>query len=905
MLETPSSQQGKQFQNYLLQNYNERFFINKEGFDTQSKDIFNKYQQLHQQRLEFVQEAVDRTNPNANPYLNKTVRFTTGELGYVTNKGVLKYIPTEEIFQNSNVPKNYISLSLAWDNSWKTGAIIPTTPSLILGEPLIRGQEVGNEGSVVYVKDVLEESDTKPSYVGCYADNYTSPQMTFLGEKPVQTSIQNGNFDQPILSANSYQYYLNNNNNVPSWIFNAVLVNQSQAWGFPMPYPSGSQCAVIQGGQNIQQILSLQSGVDYTLEWLACGRNCCTNPIQGNLLTIALTNPDGTDSKVLYSFQSEVNAWNNGEINFTVSTSGNYALIFQGTATDDNSTALQNIRLTAGSVGDGVLTSWEECRQKAIENGYQYFALQESNITAGTGYCAVSNSLPSASYMGNSNSINKMIALWSSNTTGSGNYALLSKSGTLNVINNDKTIYSTPNDGTAASNYIGCYTDQTERAIPLLEDGNSWNNNYDSAFSYATTNKMNYFSIQAANNDGYGQAGFTNDLAAATKYGKAANCKEVNGYYVGGGWTNAIYSVNSSVPYYFIVLDNGNMEIHRGSSPDDDQGILWQTNTTGKQQMETTVYRAEKGKFAKNWCPVGGTLMAGEFIGSPSGNMALIMGADGSLVLYTFQTGANCQKMPDGNMGGGTLANAVYNIGKVGVPQNLGTLAYIDADSFVHPYSSEDTQITDDFIQIKKRNILGADIAGTTSVSNNLVDCKNKCIGLDDCVGIIWDNTNNICYPKNDIVNNRDFSENTDLYVRQKKPIQKEAMTNIDSYQYQKYSVATTPIKKNNMNISYLKKAEEDVNNIAKQYSQSSATFRKNIQSNQQNMLKAETELDKYIANYQLQQHKMKYNKEMIVRDEYIVSDSNIVVSERNYEYILWCAVAVGVFLVGGNILKQ
>jgi len=62
---------------------------------------------------------------------------------------------------------------------------------------------------------------------------------------------------------------------------------------------------------------------------------------------------------------------------------------------------------------------------------------------------------------------------------------------------------------------------------------------------------------------------------------------------------------------------------------------------------------------------------------SPSGYAALVMQSDGNLVLYTFSMVSNCQKMKDGNTGGGVNANAIYNIGEVGKPRNLSQVAYI------------------------------------------------------------------------------------------------------------------------------------------------------------------------------------------------------------------------------------
>ena len=48
-----------------------------------------------------------------------------------------------------------------------------------------------------------------------------------------------------------------------------------------------------------------------------------------------------------------------------------------------------------------------------------------------------------------------------------------------------------------------------------------------------------------------------------------------------------------------------------------------------------------KGKYGKNWIAQGSVLAAGDFIGSNSGSMALIMQSDGNLVLYTFSMVSN------------------------------------------------------------------------------------------------------------------------------------------------------------------------------------------------------------------------------------------------------------------------
>jgi hypothetical protein len=86
--------------------------------------------------------------------------------------------------------------------------------------------------------------------------------------------------------------------------------------------------------------------------------------------------------------------------------------------------------------------------------------------------------------------------------------------------------------------------------------------------------------------------------------------------------------------YFLILQDDGNVVIYRGTSPSDNQGVIWATGTNGQQQDVNPNYAASNGKYGQNWIPQGSTLAAGDFIGSTSGNMALVMQGDGNLVLY-------------------------------------------------------------------------------------------------------------------------------------------------------------------------------------------------------------------------------------------------------------------------------
>ena len=80
-----------------------------------------------------------------------------------------------------------------------------------------------------------------------------------------------------------------------------------------------------------------------------------------------------------------------------------------------------------------------------MSQGYQYFALQKVNTATSQGYCAVSNSQPTATSLGESLTVNGSVALWSSNTSGqTGNTATLTNTGSLNVLNTSLTVVHFP-----------------------------------------------------------------------------------------------------------------------------------------------------------------------------------------------------------------------------------------------------------------------------------------------------------------------------------------------------------------------------------------------------------------------------------------------------------------------------
>jgi len=952
---SPSLKQGKKFKKYQnkIENSLEKkseILSGKEGFsDMKDKSLTKQtdsiisnnnysnqqqiidnlrqeYQNTTQQYKDLVDKIsgkltdyVDRVNPN-NPYLNKVVQFTTGDVCYVTSQGVVKYIPSNEIWKSANISQSIqVSLNIPFLKSYAIpGAQIPTNPPLIAGTKMQIGQSLGNEGSNIFVNQLLP-SDTTPTYIGCYATNSSNNNMTFIGgTPPTNISIQNGNFSQPVIPNNSYQYFTWNASTVPGWNLDCVFLNNSTAWGFPIPYPNGNQCICIQGTQQLWSTVwvPFTAGVPYTLSLNACGRNCCDGSGLSNPIAIGL---EGT---TYYTLNAVVGEWQTYTITITPTTSGGQRLTFIGTyAEGDRSTALQGIALTNAS-SQGTY-SYSDCEQAAITSGNRYFALQNTNPSTNLGYCAVSNSEPAVSQYGISQLPSKMITLWSSNTSGqSGNTAILQTSGSLQVINSGgQSVYSSP--GGSPSNYLGCYNDCYQgRGLPTYLGGGQ---TYTSCQSAAQAGNWSYFGLQFTQANGTSQCWVGNDIANGTKMGKANNCTDISGGYVsGGGCSNAIYNNTSATSNYYLVLqDDGNMCVYRGTGPNDNQGQIWASGTNGQQKSANPQMAAANGKYGQNWMASGSSLAPGDFIGSNSGTTALVMQSDGNLVLYTYQMTTNCQKMSDGNIGGGVGANAAYDIGNIAVTGNMGLLGYVDADSNLYTYPSTNQTYTSNYMTINNMDTSGNDIQGASFSNTTLESCQEACNNNSECAGVVFDG--NTCWPKTNQMfpfgNSVQQSTGTQINVRSKMPTSpplgvSQNTNTTDSVTFQNYinkgqlgsqqlgsqglANATSAQKQE------LQQLQTRMNLLSSQITDLTNKFQGGtLQVEKQNQ-KNNTGIDDYLKDI------ISTNKKIgivsgVTNDNInnILTDSDIVVLQKNYDYLFWSILAAGAVLVSMNIVKK
>ena len=515
------------------------------------------------------------------------------------------------------------------------------------------------------------------------------------------------------------------------------------------------------------------------------------------------------------------------------------------------------------------------------------------------------------------------------------------------VGNEGTNIYVSNLSNTPKSSYVGCYADNVTTPLMQFVNGSPTTNPNGGTYTYkmcqdaANDGDYKYFGLQNVNHYSRGFCTVGNDKTKATSLGESFDSTKFSLWtsntdnYTGNTATltntgvlsvidstgKSIFSTPNSTPtsssYYLILQDDGNMCIYSGSGPTDNKGLIWALNSsTGKQQYVNPEYVASNGKYGKNWISNGATLAAGDFVGSTKGDLALVMKKTGSLTLYTFKMGTeNCWKMIDGNMGAGRGGNALYMNETVTVPSNLSKVAYVDENATLYEYPSNNIGYSNDYTVLAGTDSSGNDIPGASYGNTNVDSCKNTCNSNLRCAGFSF--LNNTCYPKTSDMypkGTKKIDNNSTLYIRNKKPIQppmgaSSLVNNVDTIAYANYSPGTT------MNAQY------GLTNVtgSKQRQLSELQTKLDVLTGRLNSLSGKYDTGSYQADTQtttnvngvnnyLNTIKQTNNK---IKDfnsnivENILKDSDIVVLQKNYNYLFWSILAVSTVLISMNISKK
>jgi hypothetical protein len=377
--------------------------------------------------------------------------------------------------------------------------------------------------------------------------------------------------------------------------------------------------------------------------------------------------------------------------------------------------------------------------------------------------------------------------------------------------------------------------------------------------------------------------------------------------------TNSPLSVQSDC--YLIITDDGFLKIYKGAAPpatgsSSSSLLLYTTDKALYPLIANADYKASNGKNSQNWIASNTDIQRGEFIGSPSGNLYLMMGSDGNLTLNTTSKSGSCSVNATSKvMQGGTNSGALY---KVNTPTDnlftyLGKMFYITDDDKLQTYDNTKKGFANEYIEIKDYNNPGTtfNITGDTNSYNTNEKCASLCNSKTECYGYSFQSNPATCTLKNSTISGDTGGPDvpgTSLYIRKEKitsmPIGVDSIiNNVFNTQKQNYITGGSTLDSYNV----------DTDLEAKKLK--AKTLQDQIYKNLQNSInKKKTETDS--IDFEKITNEIKETKNQIITTpnkslDNMLSDTNVLVLQENRKYIMWSILAASSVLVAMAVSKN
>ena len=592
------------------------------------------------------------------------------------------------------------------------------------------------------------------------------------------------------------------------------------------------------------------------------------------------------------------------------------------------------------------LYTFEECKQYAIDNSNKYFAIQGKPDDNYKSMCLISNDLTVAQQYGDASRLVTKTKLWSTEGLTDINGQPKATGQTSVRLNNmGQLVFSNAaNDEQTFS--LGSGSSGCEQEFAISEDSDCSRSDLK---HYTNTNletcKQRAYSIPGAAgfviNDNQNECWIKNRIR---------NVRDQPGRTI---YTIVREESKSKCKFYMVLQTDGNLCIYKGLSPSNNEGggALWCSMTNGKQlDFNWDFVASVGGKYGKSFFSTGQTLAINEFIGSDDGKLQLIMEPSGNLVLYTSTVGNGCPQDKEVRYGANNNINSIYEINEIGVPSNLGKLAFIDNDGIAHPYSTTSGMIGsysnnytryDNFDSPSDLQTADSSMesSGSSSTNNNSPDsCMTACNNTEGCAGFVWaqNDSGNKCRLKNSNMfpnSQRIPSNGYTMYVRKPQinngDMCSKEIVDIDTLQYENYVKGTdmTPdmsvCKDTVISDATRTQIEELQTKMAMKAQEISAKIQELYERDQDVFNKMnvnDAELKKNISTYMrtvMGDKKSKItaadvnngNKEGMQNLDMndvngMLADTDLRILQENYSYILWSVLAVGLLTITINVMK-
>jgi hypothetical protein len=679
---------------------------------------FNSIQSKYQTNTDIIhqdtKDYIDTTSPT-NGYLNSFIINTNGDVFYVTNRGLLRYVPNMDIFNSI---------------SGKNGC--PKMESAVrLTKPLIKS----STGNFMYT----QQPDTKAVFniKGIYSADTNMNKLDVCG-KEGKNVLVNSLWDSPystyqatyhnwdINDGTKFNYHSGNNYDLKSCMNQAIrdgngyfgLTNYNMSSGL-------SDCITMdKTPENAPD--QKNNSVCSNMEYRGFGKNA--------------SNVDGN---------SRIYGKSNGVALYQTPDDSIGSVHFVGVFADSPNRALPLVNDNGGLSnfwGGDYNHNYENCLKYAAGGNrdgpggspvkYKYFSLQDAKNGGNQTQCGVSNV--------------------ENPLQGYARYGQIKSKG-VGTMGKDGHIYAGANQfavyNSQSGDFLGLYGDGPAHAVANFIGGKIDNrvNTYDKCRKFAIANNQKYFGLQNFDSDKQvSQCWVTDDDNPKTGYpkygrldtgstnipgtikGPGANKPNLNPVGLpnpvyGGGWQNSVYAID-----------------YINSKPESYLGCYNKYPNTGslKELSSNSSFEdCKKRAQDQNYQYFGISNIDGNYPNTSkcygTNNPKNLESNGISLASFTNKQGDNT---------GNLHYTSTYKVGGDIMPSYslVGRGGYIDDSGYLYRYSPS-SKLTNNY---QKYPNTDSEVFGYLNKHSSQVDCQTYCNDHTDCTGYLYDNSDNKCVLK-------------------------------------------------------------------------------------------------------------------------------------------------------------
>lgn len=327
-------------------------------------------------------------------------------------------------------------------------------------------------------------------------------------------------------------------------------------------------------------------------------------------------------------------------------------------------------------------------------------------------------------------------------------------------------------------------------------------------------------------------------------------------------------------------------------------------------------------------CQIGARMNGYNYFGLQNVNSTTYKGIcsiSNDLSTATSLGNADCKNLFNSDLyGGSTGSNAIYNISPVADKSKLNNIYYVNPDSELFNYPAKDIELSTKYTMFHNFDCSYNNLS--ISSNSNVEICKTSCNQKAECAGFVFDKNTQTCYNKTNKMwpygPGKVFpKKNSDIYLKNNRLSQapyniSTSTTDIDTVtgsNYQKEQLNINEVNPDELlvpekiniytNMKEIELLESRITSIAKQLSIENVDLDVNNEKLYHQSLK-----DKETLNLMLNDYNNIINtKEFkdFTSSVGILNDTNVVITQKNYSYIMWSIFAVGLILITFSVLHK